>query len=198
MGKLMYSFPRLRSHACHVLLVKVVALRLGDKKVIFWFFLIQCPKLATLFYFLFDKNCTFGSKVTKEKLSMENTEIIQNVCYPKVNTCILFLKKISKYKPSKTEAATREFHGSLSLTIIEQTDRSSGRYPDLLPKPHKNARIYTFCGVESRPGVCFRIRPYSKESQRKCSIQKESVITTYYLSQTTFEIKCSTPTGGAY
>ena len=86
----------------------------------------------------------------------------------------------------------------LTLTYDHWANRSSGRYPDLLPKPHKNARIYTFCGVESRPGVCFRIRPYSKESQRKCSIQKESIITTYYRSQTTFEIKCSTPIGGAY
>ena len=86
----------------------------------------------------------------------------------------------------------------LTLTYYHWANRSSGRYPDLLPKPHKNARIYTFCGVESRPGVCFRIRHYSKESQRKCSIQKESVITTYYRSQTTFEIKCSTPIGGAY
>ena len=86
----------------------------------------------------------------------------------------------------------------LTLTYDHWANRSSGRYPDLLPKPHKNARIYTFCAVESRPGVCFRIRLYSKESQRKCSIQKESVIITYYWSQTTFEIKCSTPIGGAY
>ena len=47
---------------------------------------------------------------------------------------------------------------SLSKPIVRQ-------YQDMLPKPHKNARMYTFCGVESRPGVCFRIRPYSKESQ---------------------------------
>ena len=57
------------------------------------------PKTFKPFYFLFDKNYTFGSKVTKEKLAMENTEIIQNVSYPTiVNTCILFLMYFIVFK----------------------------------------------------------------------------------------------------
>ena len=35
------------------------------------------------------------------------------------------LIKKSKYRPSKTEAAILEFHGLLSLTIIEQTERQA-------------------------------------------------------------------------
>ena len=72
---------------------KVVALGLGDKKGHFLiFFPHTMPQTFNPFYSLFDKNCTFGSKVTKEKLAMKNTEIIQNVSYPIiVNTCILFL-----------------------------------------------------------------------------------------------------------
>ena len=62
--------------------VKVVALGLGDKKTFSVFFSYNAPNFQPFFYFLLYKNCTFSSKVKKEKQSMENKKIIQNVCYP--------------------------------------------------------------------------------------------------------------------
>ena len=51
-----------------------------------------------------------------------------------------------------------------SMTSDHRVNRSSRGIPRFTAKPHKNA---TFRSVESRPGVCFRIGPYSKETQKK-------------------------------